>query len=616
VAEEFGEAIRAYLEHRIEAEKISGGVVVGIVDEQGRSIISAGKLDRGTEKRMDGDTLFEIGSVGKTFTALLLQDMIERGQMKLDDPVSLYLPESVKLPTRDGKEITLRHLATHMSGLPGIPDNLDPKHADNPYADYTVEKLYSFLSRHQLTRDPGASSEYSNLGMGLLGHVITLKAGANYESLVVDRICRPLGMDSTRITLTRELQARFAMGHNRFGEVVRHWDVPTLEGAGALRSTANDMLKYVSANLGLIRSELTPLMEKTHNAGLAWYEIELYGRKIVGHGGGTAGCGAFAGFDKARHRGVVILTNTTGVIDNETLGKFLLVSKWNADRRPLQSNIHSEILGSLVGQYQNPAPKAVTYTVVGICLAALSILLWRVGGFRKRLLVAGGAIAAGVVLAAVYATASSSAARRHFEHGIGIRREGARLFAQLTGTWPVDEGGAIRTPILPPVTGELLPESDNLFFERISGNPVTFSTDTTGNVTGLCLHFSGHESYFEKISNQPPKAPEPLRPRVAVKLESKLLDACVGHYEFAPNADLPTGMKLSVRHDGNHLTGQAEGKNVIQGAFEIYPESETIFFIKVDGARLSFVKNDKGKATAVIHHQVGFANIEGKKLSD
>jgi hypothetical protein len=452
--------------------------------------------------------------------------------------------------------------------------------------------------------------------MGLLGHVIALKAGASFESLVVDRICRPLEMDSTRITLTPEQKTRFATGHNRFGESVRHWDVSTLEGAGALRSTANDMLNYVSTNLGLIRSELTPLMEKTHNAGLAWYEMELYGRKIIGHGGGTAGYSAFAGFDKARRLGVVILSNTTGVIDNETLGKFLLVSEWNADRRPMQSNINSEILGSLVGQYQTPAPKAVTYAVVGICLAALSILLWRVGGFRKRLLVAAGAIAAGVVLAAVFATASSSAAKADFEHGIGIRREGGRLFAQLTGTWPVDEGGAIRTPILPPVTGELLPESDNRFFERISGNPETFSTDTTGDVTGLSLHFSGNETYFEKISKEPPKAPEPLRPRVVVKLESKLLDACVGQYDFAPNADLPTGMKLSVRREGDHLIGQAEGKNVLQGVFEIYPQSEVNFFIKVDGAQLHFVKNERGEVTAVTHRQAGFPSIAGKRVKN
>ncbi|MGD0655584.1 MAG: serine hydrolase domain-containing protein, partial [Thermoguttaceae bacterium] len=135
-AEDFTDAIHAFLQHRIEVEKRDVGIVVGIVDEHGSSIVSCGKLDNGTDQEVSGDTLFEIGSITKTFTGLLLQDMVERGEMKLDDPVAKYLPKSVKMPTRNGKEITLLQLATHTSGLPDGPDNLDPKRADNPYTDY------------------------------------------------------------------------------------------------------------------------------------------------------------------------------------------------------------------------------------------------------------------------------------------------------------------------------------------------------------------------------------------------------------------------------------------------------------------------------------------------
>lgn len=231
-AEDITDALRAYLQRCDKEDKANGGIVIGIVDEHGRRIVSAGRLDNGTDRELDGDTLFEIGSVGKTFTALLLQDMIERGEMVLDDPVAGYLPQSVAMPTRNGKDITLHQLARHSSGLPGIPDDLEPKRADNPYADYSVEKMYAFLSGYRLTRDPGSQYEYSNLGVGLLGHVIALKAGTDYESLVVDRICRPLGMDSTRIRLTPELKARFAAGHNEYGYAVPAWDNPTLAGAG------------------------------------------------------------------------------------------------------------------------------------------------------------------------------------------------------------------------------------------------------------------------------------------------------------------------------------------------------------------------------------------------
>ena len=149
-AEEFTDAIHAFLQQRVEIEKRDVGIVVGIVDEHGSSVVSYGKMDNGTDQEVDGDTLFDIASITKPFTGLLLQDMIERGEMKLDDPVAKYLPQSVRMPTHNGKEITLRHLVTHTSGLPHIADNLDPKRVDNPFADYTVEELNAFLSGYQL----------------------------------------------------------------------------------------------------------------------------------------------------------------------------------------------------------------------------------------------------------------------------------------------------------------------------------------------------------------------------------------------------------------------------------------------------------------------------------
>ena len=161
-------------------------MVVGLVDEHGSSIVSCGKMDDGASPEVNGNTLFEIGSITKTFTGLLLQDMIERGEMKLDDPVARYLPKLVRMPTRNGKEITLFHLVTHTSGLPRNPENLDPKRADNPLAEYTAEKLNAYLSGFKLTRQPGAKFEYSNLGSGLLGHVIN-HADTRTESSLCNR---------------------------------------------------------------------------------------------------------------------------------------------------------------------------------------------------------------------------------------------------------------------------------------------------------------------------------------------------------------------------------------------------------------------------------------------
>lgn len=314
-------------------------IVVGLVDEHGPQILSAGKLDNGTDREPDGDTLFEIGSITKTFTVLLLEDMVQRGEMKLDDPVEKYLPDSVKVPRRNGKKITLLDLATHTSGLPRDPDNLTPTHGlpENAFADYTVERLYKFLDGYALTADPGAQVSYSNTGTALLGHVLALKADMNYESLVTERICRPLGMDSTRVTLTPEMKARLAVGHGQNGNRAPNWIFQVYDGTGGLHSSANDLLKYVSANLGLEKSDLTPLMEKTRvirhrntshgDMAMSWSVRDEgldSGRTLIGHAGGTGGYETFIGLDETQQKGVVVLCSQQGGMSAETLGWLLL----------------------------------------------------------------------------------------------------------------------------------------------------------------------------------------------------------------------------------------------------------------------------------------------------
>jgi CubicO group peptidase (beta-lactamase class C family) len=643
--------IRAFLEQRIEVEKRDVGMVVGLVDEHGSSIVSYGKMDDGTSPEVNGNTLFEIGSITKTFTALLLQDMIERGEMKLDDPVTEYLPKSVRMPTRNGKEITLFHLVTHTSGLPRNPENLDPKRADNPLAEYTAEKLNTYLSSYQLTRRPGAKFEYSNLGSGLLGHVIALKAGTDYESLVADRICRPLKMESTRITLTPELKARFATGHNQFGYAVSNMDFQSQAGCGALRSTANDLLKYVAANIGLSSSSLTTLMEKTHlirfqsvippvNVALAWgVVLDPQGRKIISHGGATYGYRAFAGFDKMRRRGLVILSNSSyDGAGPEPIGTLLLESEWQSDRRPKVTKIRSQVYDSYVGQYRlspdfnlgilimrlilRNAPKAFIWISSGICLAVLLVLVWCIANW----IILSCAVLFGVLLAALGVLVLSWVVCARFQPAIGIRREGDRIFAQATRIWritlkllPYIYGVNVKlspdsAASLPPVTAELLPETETRFFERMSGIPMTFCSDGYGKVTRLTAHIPGTELSFKKISNQPPKAPEPSKPRAFIKLDTKFYDACVGQYEFTPGAAFPTGIKLTIWQQGDQLIGQALGRNGGGGEFDMYPESETDFFLKINGAQLAFIKNDKGEVTSVIHHIAGLPDCEGKKL--
>jgi D-alanyl-D-alanine-carboxypeptidase/D-alanyl-D-alanine-endopeptidase len=349
------DAIQAFL--RANLGNTNAGMVIGLVDERGSRVLAVGKLDNGTPQEVNSDTVFEIGSVTKTFTTLLLQDMVERGEVKLDDPVAKYLPASVKVPARNGKRITLLDLATHTSGLPRDPSNLTPGHGlpENAFADYTVEKLYAFLSSFALDREPGAKFEYSNVGMALLGHILVLKTGTNYEGLVVERICRPLKMNSTRITLTPQLRARLARGHDQLGKPAPNWEFQVYDAAGGLRSTANDLMKYVSANLGLTPSSLTSLMQRTHvirhkqtsdhgDTAMAWYDRGAYqppGMELIGHAGATGGYGTFIGFDK-RQRGVVVLT-TANDVSPEAIGWTLL------QRLPLKRENANEFAKEIVG---------------------------------------------------------------------------------------------------------------------------------------------------------------------------------------------------------------------------------------------------------------------------
>jgi CubicO group peptidase (beta-lactamase class C family) len=313
--------IETMLRDYVDGDNLGVGVVVGLVDPRGTRVICHGKRGDENSAEVNGDTLFEIGSITKVFTHLLLHDMVARGEMSMDDPVQKYLPSFVRMPTRSGRQITLWDLSLHTSGL---PRDMDCAH--------DVNHLYEFLSRCKLRRDPGEQFEYSNLGVALLGHVIALRAGQDYEALVRERICRPLKMDSTVITLTPGLEARRAVGHAPANRAADYIGLKNLPGAGALFSTANDMLKLASAKLGLTSVALTPLVKKA----------------VPGHTGGTYGFSSLIAFDLKEHRAIVVLSNCRAEDDLEQF-RVLLRNKSPkpADTVPLGA----EVLDRHVGQY-------------------------------------------------------------------------------------------------------------------------------------------------------------------------------------------------------------------------------------------------------------------------
>ena len=226
---EIDRLVQPLLEH-----KLIVGCVIGVIDGDEREVHGYGEVTVGDGRTPDGATIYEIGSVTKAFTGTLLADMIERGEVKLDQPIAELCPKGVTPPEFAADQpITLMHLATHTSGLPRLPDNMAPKDPLNPYADYTAKQMDEFLNKHKLRRAPG-EYEYSNFGAGLLGELLARRAGKTYEALVVERIADPLGMDDTRITLTKEQQARFAPAYN--GALAPHQTVGLRRPQGVRRA--------------------------------------------------------------------------------------------------------------------------------------------------------------------------------------------------------------------------------------------------------------------------------------------------------------------------------------------------------------------------------------------
>jgi D-alanyl-D-alanine-carboxypeptidase/D-alanyl-D-alanine-endopeptidase len=303
-------------------------MVVGVIEPAGRRVVAYGESGSRDRRSVSGDTIFQIGSVTKVFTTLLLADMVERGEVTLDDPASMYLPRGVVMLVR-GRPIKLRDLATHMSGLPSMPDNLPLRGEPDPLAAYTPAQLHRFLSTYRLERSPGERWAYSNLGVALLGRLLARRAGESYESLLTARVLEPLGLHSTAISLSREQAARLAPGHDRYGEPAVVWEMRTLQGSGSLRSSANDLLAFLSYYIGeqqtLLRGamdlQLSVRSPVKDTQALGWSLGRFDGREIFVHDGGKPGYRALLAFDPSNCRGVVILVSAR---TDERLGAFAL----------------------------------------------------------------------------------------------------------------------------------------------------------------------------------------------------------------------------------------------------------------------------------------------------
>ena len=418
------------------------GMVVGLAVGTEHAVIGYGHFSQEKQQAPDANTLFEIGSISKTFTALLLADMVEREMVRLDDPVQKLLPESVQVPKRGNVPITLLDLATHTSGLPRMPGNWKPARSGDPYFDYTKEMLFEYLTRAAnpgllrslatvIEGNPERKYAYSNLGAGLLGQALALRASMSYETLLTERITRPLGMKNTCITLSTKQRRRFSPGYNADGVPVSswNWERSSLAGAGGIRSSATDMLRYLSANMGATKTCLRAAMDATHqpqhrinetlSIGLGWHINTK--RDFIWHNGRTGGYCSMALFDEARRLGVVVLANTSSdVIDKLGISALRVLRGQSPPpvRQRHTISLGEDLLQKYVGTY------------VALAFGRMTITL-----------------------------------------------EGTQLMAQITGQEKI----------------RIYPESETEFFYRVVDAQISFDEDQQGRVTRLILHQHGHD---------------------------------------------------------------------------------------------------------------------------
>ena len=339
--------LKETIQSLVNNNKTNAAIVVGLVDPNGTQFYGYGNMSNANPITVDKDTIFAIGSITKVFTTILLADMVNSGLVNLDDPIEKYFPPSVKAPTYNGQKITLENLATHTSGLPEFPgshcvsnfngtDDEDSLQARLFFIEcdknYTFDQLYQDLSNTTLTSEPGLKFEYSTFGISLLGHILALKSGISYDRLLEERILNVLGMNSTSIVFSDAQKSRLAIGHLN-GKQLPFWNTSRpIAPAGGLHSSVADMLKFASANLGLIDTKINTAMKESHiiihdsrlgkafsnnytaYVSLGWIIATDFGIQIVEHNGETAdGYNSFIALNTSKERGIVIIASASSI---------------------------------------------------------------------------------------------------------------------------------------------------------------------------------------------------------------------------------------------------------------------------------------------------------------
>ncbi|MDL5050955.1 serine hydrolase [Oscillatoria amoena NRMC-F 0135] len=371
----YAQPIEDKIRQRVDFQE-TPGIVVGVYEDGKVVYYAYGIADVQTGRAVTAQTLFEIGSITKTFTTSMTAVLSLQKKINFTDSAQKYLPSKMILPKKNGKTISIQHLATAHSGLPRMPMNFSPEDPADPYIDYDEDQLTGFISNYELSRDPGSQYEYSNLGMGLLGYIITRVERKSYSASVTNLITGPLSMNNTFISGQRQDMA-LATGYSGI-QPVKAWtwnDKSVLTGAGGLVSNAEDMMKFMVANLKAAseKTQLDQAFLMTHTPrgdagkmkiGYGWH---IRDEDIVWHNGGTGGFRSFAGFSKSKNKAVVVLTNSNTGADD--LGFHLLSDMYPLKELKQPFVVPEVVLQEYTGRYELAPGFIITVTYEGGQLA-------------------------------------------------------------------------------------------------------------------------------------------------------------------------------------------------------------------------------------------------------
>ena len=363
-------ALQATLDTLVDRE-IHRGIVVAIVSETGTRYLQAGDYREGDERPINDKTVIELGATGELFTALLALDLVQSGELDLDQPIQEILAKRVSLKGPNAAAITLRHLLSNTAGLPNIPDNLEPKNPFNPFADYSPKDLYNFLNSFELESPPGNSFSHSTLSEGLAGHLLELAMGSTYDNLLKSRIKDSLGFKYTGIRLDEIQRYRLARGHSGI-EQMKLIDMPSLPGVANVRSSAMDLAVLLQIALGIrehnlkqhfVRLEEPEAIEMPHEGGnsIAWIITATEDGTLFWLNGISVGHASFMGYNREQKVGAVVLTNSASSVAQ--IGLHILVPSLNSlPDLPAVMPLSIEALERYVGVYAFDKDKLMIIT--------------------------------------------------------------------------------------------------------------------------------------------------------------------------------------------------------------------------------------------------------------